>query len=377
MSPITLLAWIGFGLAALPAGLLLINLLLFRRPRRTPQAELPAVSVLIPARDEEAHIGGAVDAALASQGVEVEVLVLDDHSADRTADTVQQRADDDPRVRLLQAPALPAGWAGKQHACHVLAGHATSPLILFVDADVRLTPDAVARAASFMEAKECDLASGFPRQITGSWAERLVIPLIHFVLLGYLPMPGMRWTNHVGFAAGCGQLFMARRSSYQSMGGHAAIRATFHDGIQLPRAFRRAGLRTDLFDATDLASCRMYTDARQVLFGLAKNAHEGMAGSTAIWVWSILLLVGHVLPAGLALVGLLLAPTALWTQLSLMAMALGLIARLVLAWRFHQSWIGAVLHPVGVAGLMAIQWFAWWRRRRGQAVPWKGRVVTH
>ena len=93
--------------------------------------------------------------------------------------------------------------------------------------------------------------SGLPRQETGSWLERLVIPLAHFLLLGYLPMFAMRWFRHPAFGAGCGQLFLARKSAYQAAGGHDAIRSSRHDGLMLPRAFRRAGLRTDLCDATD------------------------------------------------------------------------------------------------------------------------------
>ena len=87
----------------------------------------------------------------------------------------------------------------------------------------------------------------------------------------------MRRSRHPAYGAGCGQLFLARREAYETAGGHAAIRATLHDGVKLPRAFRAAGLRTDLFDATDVASCRMYRNAGEVWRGLAKNATEGLA----------------------------------------------------------------------------------------------------
>ena len=94
----------------------------------------------------------------------------------------------DARVRLEAAPPLPAGWCGKQHACHVLAQLAKNPLLVFMDADVRLAPDALARMAGFMEENPVALASGVPRQETGTFSERLLIPLIHFILLGFLPM---------------------------------------------------------------------------------------------------------------------------------------------------------------------------------------------
>lgn len=370
------LAIVGLALAALPAALVAVNLPAYRRPRPlwTDDGHRPSVSVLIPARDEQDRIATAVDAARASRGVDVEVVVMDDHSSDRTEAIVREIAAGDPRVRLEQAPPLPRGWAGKPHACRALAAAATAPLLVFIDADVTLAPDGVARAVGFLEGSGADLVSGFPRQLTGSPAERLLIPLIHFVLLGYLPIRTARRSQAQAYAAGCGQLMVTRRRAYEEAGGHAAVRATFHDGIQLPRAFRRAGLRTDLFDATDVAACRMYHGAREVVEGLAKNAHEGMAAPGAIWLWSGLLLGGHVLPALLALAGALLAPSSAWFAVSLAALILGLATRAVLAVRFGQSAVGALLHPVGVAALVGIQWLAWWRRRTGHASMWKGRI---
>src|SRR5690606_21074414 len=143
-------------------------------------------------------------------------------------------------VRLAPAPPLPAGWCGKQHACHVLASLARHPLLVFIDADVRLAPDALERIAAFMgerapgRAREGrtrtppSLASGVPRQELGTFSERLLIPLIHFILLGFLPMPVMRRTRWPAMSAGCGQLFIARRDAYFAAGGHASIRATLH-----------------------------------------------------------------------------------------------------------------------------------------------------
>ena len=201
------------------------------------------------------------------------------------------------------------------------------------------------------------------------------MPLIHFVLLGFLPVRRMRRSLAPEFAAGCGQLMVTRRERLRRGRRARRIRGPpFHDGIQLPRAFRRAGLRTDLFDATEIASCRMYRGAREVVKGLAKNAHEGMAAPGAIWLWSVLLLGGHVLPAVLAIAGAVLAPSSAWFAASLAALILGLAIRAVLALRFRQSVFGALLHPAGVAALVGIQWLAWWRRRSGRPSVWKGRV---
>jgi hypothetical protein len=355
-------------LAAVPAALFFWNLWFFRRLPKTAKSDRQ-VSVLIPARDEEGSIGEAVEAVLASRGVELEVVVCDDGSTDRTAEIVEGIASRDPRVRLIATPALPAGWCGKQFACHTLAGAARHPVLCFLDADVRLTPDAMARMARALGERRLSLISGFPRQMAVTFAEQLLIPLIHFVLLGFLPMIFAKRTRYAAFASGCGQLMMADAADYRSAGGHGAIRQSLHDGIRLPRLFRSRGLRTDVFDATDLASCRMYASARQVWLGLAKNATEGMAAPVAIFVFTALLAGGQLLPwALLAAEG--------WSAALAVAIGLTYLPRLWGVVQFRQPLLGAVLHPLGIAGLLAIQWYARIRAWAGRPAVWKTRQYS-
>ena len=361
--------------AAIPALLFVFNLALYRRlPRRGAIAPVQeGVSVLIPARDEEHGIGDAVRAVLASTDVEFEVIVLDDASTDGTAGIVEALRAADARVRLERSPGLPAEWCGKQHACQLLSQLARYPVFLFLDADVRLQPDAVARVLLRLERGDAQLVSGFPQQVTGTFLERLLIPLIHFLLLGFLPVVAMRRSLHPAFGAGCGQLFACRREHYAAAGGHAAIRKSLHDGITLPRAFRRAGLATDIFDATDLASCRMYRTTKEVWHGLAKNATEGLAHPKAILPWTFLLGLGQVLPSVLLIVTVTTGG-ALWGgRLTGLAVALGYLPRLLAVVRFRQSLLGALLHPLGVAALLAIQWYALGRRILRLPPSWKGR----
>ncbi len=352
--------WFVLALAAVPAVLFAVNLARFGRPS---EKSARPVSVLIPARNEEASIGAALEAILASQGADFEVVVLDDHSTDRTAEIVSSITD--PRVRLEQAGPLPKGWCGKMYACAQLARHARHDVFVFIDADVRLGPEALAHFAALPQTRAADLVSGIPRQVTESLLERLMIPLIHFVLLAYLPMGRMRASTAPCYAAGCGQLMIATRRGYEAAGGHQAIRQTMHDGINLPRSFRRAGLRTDVVDVTRLLRCRMYTDAATTWHGLAKNAHEGLGTTAGILPWTVLLLGGQVLP----FVMLMVAPS----PLSSVAAGLALLPRLLAAWRFEQSWLGALLHPLGVSLLVAVQWYARGLRALGRPPAWKGR----
>lgn len=370
---LNILAFVALILAALPCGLFLVNLLAYRPLQKTSgrgRSEA-GVSVLIPARNEEQNIRATLEAVLSNQGCEFEVIVLDDHSTDDTAAIVNEFTRLDARIRLESAPLLPTGWCGKQHACHVLAQLARFSLFVFIDADVRLAPEALARMARFMQRNDVALASGVLRQELGTSSERLLIPLIHFILLGFLPMHAMRRHRMPALSAGCGQLFIARRDAYHQCGGHAKLRDSLHDGIKLPRVFRQAGFSTDLFDATDLATCRMYHTNAETWRGLGKNATEGLAAPGTILPMTVFLLGGQVLP-------FLLLGCEVWLSwfglvFAVLAATIAYLPRLIAVRIFHESLGGALLHPFGVLALIAIQWHARLRQIAGQPAVWKGR----
>lgn len=357
-----------------PAVLFCVNLRRYLPPPPARTA-LPPVSVLIPARNEERSIRAAVESVLASTGIDFEIVVLDDASTDRTSAIVTESiAAANGRLRLAQAPPLPPGWNGKQHACWSLAHLAQNDTLCFIDADVRLAPDALARMATFLLESQSALVSGFPRQITVTSLEWLLLPLIHFVLLGFLPISEMRKRTDPSLAAGCGQFLMASRSPYFAAGGHAEIRETMHDGLRLPKLLRQHGFRTDLADITHLARCRMYTAAAEVWQGLAKNATEGIAAPARILPISILLILGQVMPfilAGVLLLGHRGSPAEI--AYVLVAVIGAWTPRLLAVFRFQQPLQSAILHPVGILALLAIQWYALARKIAGGAVSWKER----
>ena len=363
--------------AMMPAMLFVMNLRLYRVPSVFESKTLPKISVLIPARDEAHGIEAAVRSVLASAGVEFEVVVMDDGSTDGTGAIVAAMAERDARMRLEQAPKLPTEWNGKQHACWALAHVARYEVFCFMDADVRLEPEALARMAAFMQSSGSPLVSGFPRQMTETWMEWLLLPLIHFVLLGFLPMDRMRKTTDPAFASGCGQFLMMTREAYFAAGGHAEIKATMHDGLLLPRLFRQHGMRTDLADLTSLARCRMYRNAAQVWQGLAKNATEGIAAPVRIVPISLVLVLGQIVPY-LLLASLLTGRVVKIEVLVFVVVATvaAWLPRVLAAVRFRQDWRGALLHPVGIAVLLAIQWYSLTRKLMGGAVSWKDRAYA-
>ena len=396
----TVLLWVLIALMVLcsvvPALLFVANLKAYVAPP-VAVGERADLAVLIPARNEEGNIGAALACVLASHDVALEVWVLDDGSTDATAAIVAKLAGEDTRVRLLQSAALPPGWNGKQHACWQLANASAAPLMLFLDADVRLEPDAIARMAAFQRTSGAPLVSGFPRLITIGFLEWMLLPLIHFVLLGFLPVSRMRRNTEPAMAAGCGQFMLCSREAYFASGGHEAIRATMHDGLLLPRAFRHAGFHTDLADLTELASVRMYDSASKVWQGLAKNATEGIAAPARIVPLTLVLLLGQVLPSILVVYGALVS-LLIWVYaivvgvgthgrtrtsflLALAAVGAAFVAsmlpRFLAASRFRQPLKAALLHPLGMVLLLCVQWYALVRQLLGHPVGWRQRKYAN
>ena len=368
------LAWFVLILAAIPAVLFLWNLVLYRVPPSPRGVE--AVSILIPARNEEGSIEACVRAALASQQVDLEVIVLDDHSGDQTARIVKRLARSDRRLRLAQAPPLPSGWCGKQFACFTLAAMANKATFCFIDADVKLEPLGVARMIAALRQRKSGLVSGFPRQLTVTSLEQLLLPLMHFLLLGFLPVIGMRKLSAPAFGAGCGQIFIADREAYAKCGGHSAIKNSRHDGVTLPRAFRRAGIMTDLCDATPIASCRMYRNAPEVFFGLLKNATEGLASPGRIVPFSFVLLIGQVLPLLLFVFAWWGAHSSQFRLISCLALAASYLPRVIAAFRFRQPVFASFFHPLAILLLLVIQWYALIRSLFHVPATWKGRSYS-
>jgi hypothetical protein len=373
-----------------PSLLFLFNLRRFRAPRIGRRWE-ESVAVLIPARNEEANIGACLESVLASKDVELAVWVCDDASTDRTALIVKEFTERDARLRLVSCPPLPVGWNGKQHACWKLARSGVhADRMLFLDADVRLQPWAIAACVATQKKRQTLLLSGFPKQQFSGFLDALLLPLIHFVLLSYLPMRGLQVTTKPAYSAGCGQFMLVERGAYFTSGGHAGIRATRHDGLRLPQVFREHGFRTDVVDLTRLAEVRMYGSARDTWDGLTKNATEGMAAHGRIWAFTGLLVLGQIVPAVLLLFAWLWLPMfwggviakdlSTWTLAAfaiplvvVVTLGMSLLPRIVGVIKFRQPFWSALLHPIGVGVLLILQWWAYTRHLRGKPVTWRQR----
>ena len=368
--------------ALLPLGLVLVNALFWTRGRALGAAARAApggVSVLIPARDEVANIERCVRAAAAARGPLTEIIVYDDGSTDGTAEVLERLRAELPALRVERGDGLPAGWVGKPHALHRLSAAARGEVLLNIDADVALRPDGVLRMLSLLGSPDqvrggldAAVVTAVPRQRAGSFAERIMMPLLHLSYVAWLPMPLIYRTRDPRVLAANGQLLMIRRAALDAVGGWDRVRSSLVDDMALCRAVKESGRRVVFADGHEMADCRMYSDAASLWRGFAKNFYEGIGGHPrAMIVVMALHLLLFVAPFGALLAAVLTGSPAL-ALAAATGVAANLILRLVMAARYRHSLLSVVLHPVAVLLMMGVlvDSFRW--SRRGD-IRWRGR----
>ncbi|KXK58574.1 glycosyl transferase [Micromonospora rosaria] len=374
----SLLLALVLGVAALTAHTWVNATRWLRRPTDRPARVTEPVAVLLPLRDEATRVTGCLRALLAQRGVpDLRIVVLDDGSTDGTAEVVRAVAGDDPRVTLLTGRTPPAGWLGKPHACHQLATRAdpAATVLVFVDADVVLAPDAVAAAVGELRAARATLLSPYPRILVGSVADRLVQPLLQWLWLTFLPLRAMEGSPRPSLAAAGGQFLVLDRAGYAAAGGHAAVRDRVLEDIELARAVKRSGGRIALADGSRLAACRMYDDWPQLRDGYSKSlwATFGHPGAAAVVVG--LLLALYTAPP-LVAVGAALAGAPVVAATALAGYLLGVAGRVTTARATGgRWWPDALAHPVSVVvlGWLTLRSYHLRKRRR---LSWRGRPIT-
>lgn len=331
------------------------------------------VSILIPARNEADNIEDCLASVLGCSSTEwdVEIIVLDDRSSDGTGRMA--RAIGDQRVKVMAGGELPEGWLGKSYACYQLVNAASGEWLLFLDADIRLKPGALEKALAMAEAQGEGLITGFAYQHTGTWLEKLVVPLMSFTILCHLPIPLVRTSQDPRFIAAHGGFMLIHKDSYKRCGGHEAIRSNIVDDMALARAVKKAGDQVTLADITDEAEMRMYHNASEVWKGYRKNIYAGLGRSPLILlaVLSMYMLL-YVFPLG-AFISFSVTGQAEEAAWALSASLLGIAIKRVSDASAKQSVWLCLLISVSILCLVAIAISSWWGSRTGQGYEWKGR----
>ena len=334
----------------------------------------PMVSVLVPARDEAETIAACIESLARQDYPHFEVIALDDQSSDETGAILDALAARHPSVTVLHGTdPPPPGWNGKSYACQRLAEQAGGEWLLFTDADTTHASTSLAQGVAQAVGLGAHLLSVFPRQVTKSWSERVVVSFI----VDFLPLVGVDletlWRGTGGSTAANGQYMLVQASSYRAVGGHAAIAGALVDDFALAKRFRSGGYTVALVDGTSMLSCRMYHNAREVWSGFSKNLLLGLETAAADkppWWWAPLFAWGYasvfVLPFYRAILSRRRGPPLLeiaW--LSLLRAAAGR--------RLRRPWQEIVTTPLAAWSVMALGLSALVRRQHKRPVRWKGR----
>jgi chlorobactene glucosyltransferase len=356
----------------------LSNWLALRRLESYPApTHFPRVSVLIPARNEEANIGACVRSFLAQDYPDFEVVVLDDHSTDRTAAILAELAATDPRLRILAGQPLPDGWLGKHWACHQLSQKSTGELLLFTDADTHHAPCSIRSGVAAMLSESADLLTAIPRQEVGTWAEKLVVPLVmQWGAFAFLPL-ALAFRLHVPqFSASFGQYMLFRKDPFVRMGGFAAVRQSAIDDLALGRLTVARGYRWRLADATRTVSCRMYRSAREVYEGFSKNLFAGfdyrLLPFIVAWLWLLTVFLLPVVILLSALAGFAVPASGLsWSAVQVI-LAVALFS--ICCRRFALPLYLALCYPATIALVAALAFRSAFLAVLGRNT-WKGRML--
>ena len=348
----------------------LVNLRHIRKPR--PGVVDDTVSILIPARNEAHRIGPTI-ASLVNQDCDaiIEIVVLDDQSTDDTAAVVQEAAAGDPRVRVVSGQPLPEGWLGKPWACEQLGRIATGSVLMFTDADVVFEPHAVTATVSTMRDADLALLSPYPRQIAITWAERLVQPMVTWSWATALPVRVAERSLRPSLSAANGQFIVVDREAYRAAGGHASVMNAVIEDILLLRAVKNAGYRGVAANGSELASCRMYSSAEDVINGYTKSLWFAFGTkSGAVGAVSGIAFM-YVLPAA----AMLLAKDRRTRAYGALGYAAGVTSRYATARSFGERPLPDVLaHPVMMSAVGALTAASWYRKARGR-LSWKDRSL--
>lgn len=349
-------------------GLTIINVLTFPRLQIGKSTQSPTVSILIPARNEAHIIQQTVQNLLQQTYTQFELIILDDNSSDDTGRILNQFTDD--RLTIINGEALPDGWMGKSWACHQLSQHASNEILIFTDADVQWSTDALAAILSQMQDHDADLFTVWSTQHTITPAERLTVPLMAFAILTYLPTFMTHHTPFSVFAAANGQCMAWKRDTYHAIGGHTAVANNVLDDVTLAKQVKKSGYTLRMADGNQLISCRMYDNWSSVRDGFAKNILAGYGNSVlALSISIIFHVVVFLLPI---LIILLSTEYRIWAGVFVLQ---AMLIRALSARFTHQRAFDAVGMPISVVlmTIIALQSIVW--NYTGGA-RWKGRTIT-
>lgn len=323
------------------------------------------VSILIPARNEAENILLLLQ-SISKQNYEYfEVIVLDDHSDDETFNLCKQFSEADNRFQVIKGEELPVGWLGKNFACYQLAKQAKGKYLMFLDADETVSNGLINNAVHRMELQRLTLLSLFTNQVMSSIGERLVVPLMHFVLLNLLPLRLVKLSGNPSFAAASGQFMFFNADDYHKNQWHLQVKNKVVEDIEIMKLVKGFNYLGEALLANGFVYCRMYKNLGEALNGFSKNLLAGFNYNVAGLLFYLLLVIS--------------GPPIIWyfggLQLFLFAVSLIILSRIMISLSSGQNpWINLLLHPFQMVFLVILSVLSI-QKYLTKTITWKGRTI--
>jgi cellulose synthase/poly-beta-1,6-N-acetylglucosamine synthase-like glycosyltransferase len=326
----------------------------------------PVVSVIVPARNEEASIGHCLASLTAQSGIDFEIIVVNDNSTDRTPEIARSY----PMVEVIDANPLPPGWTGKAHAVHLGYQAAKGRWLLFTDADTVHRHGSLRRAVHEAKQHGAEMLSYSPRQeVYGPW-ERSVMPIIFAELRRQYP-PQLVSDPNSDVVAANGQYILIRREAYEAIGGHKAVRESLLEDVALARLVKRSGRTIRFRYGRDAVKTRMYRSFRQLWEGWTKNLALLFPNPLKLAALCSIECLGMLGGALLFLIGF---EWQLW-RVALLGLAAALVVGIGFLQRVrkaHFGWINTIISPIGLPIFVLLLVRSRLHYKRDD-VTWKGR----
>jgi chlorobactene glucosyltransferase len=354
------------------------NLYVTRKKKKSTSkySSYPFVSVLIPARNEEANIENCVTSLLKQNYPNFEVIVLNDNSTDRTSQILSDLKQKYSELKIINGKPLSSGWIGKSYACHQLTKESKGEWLLFTDADTIHNENSIKEGIESALSRNADLLSVIPYQITKTLPEKLVIPVLHFVTFVLLPFYFLEKRGFEKFTFAVGQYMLFKKTSLDKIGGYEAVKNEIVEDVMMGRLIKKNNMQLVIQSGIDMVRCRMYRSFSQLWEGFSKNVFAGMGFSTLLMFVIILMyLILFVLP----FFGLIYFVIIGENELAIVCagqVAINYLIRFILSIKFKLSFSSSLLHPFGILTVLLITINSWRLVKFSLGPKWKGRTYN-
>lgn len=325
----------------------------------------PKVSVLIPARNEEATIGRLLECLEKQDYPDFEVIVCNDHSSDNTEEILNWFSGENHQFRWFLGEKLRDNWLGKNFACHQLAQKAVGSILVFIDADVQLERDALANSVAYFTKNKLTLLSVFPQQKMETIDERITVPLMNWILQSLLPMLLVEKTKLASLSAANGQFMMFDTTSYQQNEWHSRVRNQNVEDIRIARMIKAEGHKMAVLLGHNDIFCRMYHRFGEAVHGFSRNIHEYFGGNR-------LAMMGYLLVVLSGPFIVFLAPGDYYFPGFIALVLINRVAVSV-ANKQNMGW-NILLHPLQMTSFAIIALYNIFRKTK-RKTTWKGRSL--